>query len=450
MNYMSTKEKNNENNNGSKDNQEHKKVCCGHHCDTNSCCSDQEYVMDSTNIYNKAIDLLKKNITKYGIIASGIDTEEAESKNYASLFIRDIAACSLGILESQDTELMEGLKKSIGSLANVQSELGQFPFSCRPELGEVRWRFEAGTIDSTVWWCIAFLLYYQKTNDKAFYEKFKPHFLKACLWLRYQDRNQDYLLEQGEAADWADEMPRHGTVLYTNSLYYWLLKLRVELVEDEKEQYEEIKKRVYESFNTIFWIHKESSYNLNYIPDNEFTKTHKKDLSVLEKINSDLVNIPYYIGYISHKNYEYRMDVMGNLIAVYAGLADAKRANKIIDYIFSVGINYPFPVKVLYPIIDFGDKEWKDYMVKGLQNIPHQYHNGAIWPKTTGFWIACLQKYNRPELHDEFASFAELISQADDGFHEYYHGLYGTPMGSRNQSWSIAMFLLGYNLVRLH
>lgn len=392
---------------------------------------------------------LKKNLNKYGFMASGLESDESSKKNYSSLFTRDIGASSLGILASQDADLILGLRISLYSLAQTQSDLGQFPFSCKPEVSEVRWRFEAGSLDSTIWWCLGFLLYNESNpEDSQFFADLKPNFIKACNWLRYQDRNQDSLLEQGEASDWADEMPRRGTVLYTNALYYWMICKRLDLIEDEKEIYTELKESIYISFNTIFWVHKGSSSNFNYIPENQFTKKHRKDLAILERINSELVDFPYYLGYISHKSYEKRMDVLGNLIAIYSGLADTEKSKRIIDYIFSVGINRPYPVKVLYPTIEVGSNHWEEYMFRGAQNLPFHYHNGAIWPKATGFWIAVLEKLKKQELQNEYEKFQELVSLGDSGFHEYYHGLYGTPMGAKNQTWSIAMYLWATSLVK--
>ncbi len=71
----------------------------------------------------------------------------------------------------------------------------------------------------------SFLEYVKKTGDQDFYKKYLHNLDMAFMWLTYQDTNNDYLLEQGEAAGWDDEMPRQGTVLYTNALWYWLIKL---------------------------------------------------------------------------------------------------------------------------------------------------------------------------------------------------------------------------------
>ena len=42
----------------------------------------------------------------------------------------------------------------------------------------------------------------------------------AMQWLLAQEHQRFFLLQQNEASDWADIMPRSGFVLYTNALWY--------------------------------------------------------------------------------------------------------------------------------------------------------------------------------------------------------------------------------------
>ena len=43
---------------------------------------------------------------------------------------------------------------------------------------------------------------------------------RAINWLLAQEHQHFRLLQQNEASDWADIMPRSGYVLYTNALWY--------------------------------------------------------------------------------------------------------------------------------------------------------------------------------------------------------------------------------------
>ena len=52
-----------------------------------------------------------------------------------------------------------------------------------------------------------------------------PNVAKAIQWLEAQEHQRFFLLQQNEASDWADIMPRSGFVLYTNALWYCVKQL---------------------------------------------------------------------------------------------------------------------------------------------------------------------------------------------------------------------------------
>lgn len=391
--------------------------------------------------YNLSIKNLLNNATKHGLLAATPKNFEGQTKNYTSIFSRDIGVCALGIIASEDEKLLQLLKISLESLIKAQSKLGQFPFYYKPEQDIVRW-WTPGALDSTIWWSIAFLKYYKRTQDKLFYEKYKDRLEKAFVYLTYQDTNNDSLLEQGEASDWADEMPRRGMVLYSNALWYWLITLRIEI--EERNDLRHLQKRVYEAFNTIFWIHKEEDNKLEYVPKNRYTRKNVFANGIIEYTNAQAVFLPYYLGFVSHKTFEMRCDVYANILACLVGLADEKKASLITDSILRSGVNLPYPVKVLYPPIYPGESDWQDYMAKGRQNFPWQYHNGGIWPYVGGFWVKWLSKYDKKKAKEELEKLAKANSLNDWEFNEYIHGEYGTPMGIPNQSWNMAMFIYAY------
>lgn len=394
--------------------------------------------------YELSIAQLHNNTSEYGLSAAGIDSHSSKSKNYASLFPRDIGVCSIGILMSGNKHLIEVLRKSLAELAETQSERGQFPFYYTPEEKQVRW-WNPGSIDSTLWWCIAYLLYVKHTKDKDFQKIYASHLEKAFTWLQYQDTNNDLLLEQGEASDWADKMPRHGTVLYSNALWYWLISLRAEV--EKQQEFSELKKKVYEAFNTLFWVHKHKSNATNYIPDNGYTRENAFANELIETINNTVVDLPYYIGFVAHKTFEARCDVFGNMLAIMTGLADGEKTNRIVDFVKRSAINKPYPMKVLYPTIYPGEADFREYMIRSGQNFPWQYHNGGIWPFVGSFWVMVLSTIDLDLAEHELERVAYANSLNDFEFNEYLHGEYGTPMGVPYQSWNMAMFIAAYHAV---
>jgi glycogen debranching enzyme len=160
------------------------------------------------------------------------------------------------------------------------------------------------------------------------------------------------------------------------------------------------------------------------------------------------VYLPYYAGYVSHLSFESRCETYGNILACLTGLADKKKTNLIVDFIIRAGINKPYPVKVMYPPIYPGEESWFNYMAKGRQNYPWQYHNAGIWPYVGGFWVKLLAKMKHPLAKSELESLAKANKEKDWKFNEYLHGQHGTPMGVEYQSWSMAMYIGAYNDVK--
>jgi glycogen debranching enzyme len=391
--------------------------------------------------FEKSKTKLASNITQYGILAASPKNNESQSKNYASLFSRDVGVTSYGLLASDDQGLFDGAKQSLITLIKAQSELGQFPFYYIPETDTVRW-WSPGAPDSTLWWGIAFLLYVEKTKDITFYEMYKERLEKAFVWLTYQDTNNDLLIEQGEASDWADEMPRMGTVLYTNALWYWLVSLRVKV--EKRKDLVSLQKSIHEGVNTLLWVHKWEDNTLSYVPENAYTAKNVFTKGFIELINAQAVYLPYYLSFVSHKSFEMRCDVYGNILACLVGLADEEKSKLITDQILRSGSNLPYPVKALYPPIYPGERDWKDYMAKGRQDYPWQYHNGGIWPYIGGFWVTWLSHYDKEKAKEELVKLAQANALNNWEFNEYLHGEHGTPMGIPNQSWNMGMYIRAY------
>ena len=80
----------------------------------------------SKECYQKSVELLKKNSSSYGFLASS-PQKKATLRNYLSVFARDASICSLGALASQDKKLIQAAKKSILTLARHQANNGQIP-----------------------------------------------------------------------------------------------------------------------------------------------------------------------------------------------------------------------------------------------------------------------------------------------------------------------------------
>jgi hypothetical protein len=114
-------------------------------------------------------------------------------------------------------------------------------------------------------------------------------------------------------------------------------------------------------------------------------------------------------------------------------------------FLRGVGIDQPFPVKVLYPAVRPGAPDWRDYFLVNLQNLPNHYHNGGIWPFVGGLWVRFLLQLGlRQEAEDSLRRLALLCRDGIERpweFNEWAHGVTGRPMGKAYQAWSAASYV---------
>ena len=121
------------------------------------------------------------------------------------------------------------------------------------------------------------------------------------------------------------------------------------------------------------------------------------------------------------------------------------RARTAFRFMWGVGVNQPWPVANLYPVVQAGDPDWRAYYTVNLLNLPHHYHNGGIWPFIGGMWVRFIHRLGFHEVAcRELLRLAELNRLGRDHeweFNEWAHGQTGRPMGKAYQAWSAASFL---------
>jgi hypothetical protein len=154
---------------------------------------------------------------------------------------------------------------------------------------------------------------------------------------------------------------------------------------------------------------------------------------------------PFYLPWVAFREYGDWCDSLGNLLAILTGVADGHRTEHILRYMRQVGMAEPYPTKAIYPPIFPGEPNWRDYYRSRNLNLPHQYHNGGIWPMIGGFHVAALVRHNwRSEASRLLVSLARANREGighEWEFNEWLHGERGHPMGYAQQAWSAAMFL---------
>jgi hypothetical protein len=366
--------------------------------------------------------LLHRNLTTHGILAA-TPSARAEKRRYTRIFGRDAGVCALAMALSGDAVLVAGARAGLLTLARHQADNGQIPKFVDPAEQEPDFWY-LGCIDATLWWLIAADFLATHAPDAQFGLQLAPHTERALAWVRAQEHPRLDLVQQNEASDWADIMPRSGFVLYSNALWY-LVKRRYNLPGAEQTYYH---------FNHLF-----------HPFSRDLPEYHRLRL-LAHYVRQSVRRRDLYLSFVNFSYFGKEGDVFGNLLAILFGLADARKAKKIIGALARDAVSDPVPVRVTCVPIRRRDPLWRLYMARHRQNLEFQYHNGGCWPFVGGFWVMALAAQGHPEQ-----ARAELVRLAGANrrnrwqFNEWFHGKTGAPRGMPGQSWNAAMFLLSHH-----
>jgi hypothetical protein len=377
--------------------------------------------------------------------------------------------CGLGLWLTASQEGPDIHARSLATLRRYQSELGKIPHnvgiagiadpaltahggSLKSSRGPGHPRedtIHAGCVDGNLWYIIGQYYDYALRGDPGALRAAWPSIEKALLWLRYQDSNECGLLEVHEAMDWADLFANRYNVLFDNVLYCAAWRCAGHLAaaldmapEPYLSQAEDVRRKV----NALLWVGPEQPTDFEWVQ-----QERKEWLYPRQRVETELVERPFYLPYMGFRQYGDRFDTLGNVLAILFGIADQGQASRILDYIHSAGLNEPHPVRALYPPITPGDHDWRDYYRLRNLNLPHHYHNGGAWPFIGGFYVAALVQAGQlaeaeHQLH-KLTQMVRLGRQREWEFNEWFHGLSGRPMGFAGQSWSAALYLYAVDAV---
>lgn len=368
---------------------------------------------------DESLALLRRNLSDGGILAAS-RTEAAEARSYTRIFGRDAAICVLAMAGSGDAALEAGAVASLDSLAQMQAANGQIPKYVCPTSEDADFWY-LGCIDATLWWLIAVHHTRRTSRLPGMAQRWQENVDRAIQWLLAQEHQRFFLLQQNEASDWADIMPRSGFVLYTNALWY-RVKLLFELPNLEETHYH---------FNHLFHPFKRD------LPE------YRRGRLLGHYARRGQRNPGLYLSFVNLSFAGDEGDVFGNVLAVLFGLAGDSMAQQIVKTLQAAGAADPYPIRAVTNPIGPEHELWRSYMARHKQNHPHQYHNGGIWPFIGGFWAMALAMLGKKELaRHELGRLAQVNALDDWRFTEWFHGRTLAPMGMAGQSWNAAAFLM--------
>lgn len=407
----------------------------------------------------RAEEILIANGGELGLLGS--------NQAYQQVWARDSMLCGWGLMACRSGEGPAIHRRSLESLRAYQSPLGKIPHnvgksnvadpaliahggaltSAKDEV--VQDTCHSGCVDGNLLYILGQYHYWTLTGDRAYLAQAWPSLERALLWLRYQDSNECGLLEVHEAMDWADLYANRYNVLFDNALYFgaWqAMALMAGALGKPEEEYQHGAADVKDRMNRLMWIGPEEVNDYEWIAENR-----KEWLYPARRMETELVERPFYMPYVAFRDYTDRFDTLGNLMAILMGVADQAKTDKILDYIHMCGVDSPFPVQAVYPPVMPGEKDWRDYYRVRNLNLPHHYHNGGAWPFIGGIYVMALVKTGRmrqaQQQLDALTAMVRKGRQKEWEFNEWFHGTSGQPMGYGGQSWSCAMYIAAYEAV---
>jgi glycogen debranching enzyme len=397
----------------------------------------------------RATGVLERCVTPLGFRASATDD------GYPEVWARDAMIVLLGVCAAGLGSLEPAARASLETLAAGQSPLGALPISVDAQ-GR-RGTANAGGLDGNLWYIIGHHALHATFGEMALLERNRDSIARAMLWARYQDSDEDGLVETQEAADWADLLASRGKVLYDNVLY--LLALRayaamarvVEL--PDGPAHAELAGTVVHQLNALHWVEsRDGIWDTASSP--ALHGAHAESQRLAQLTVAQLWSRPYYLPWVAFRSYGDWCDVLANSLAVLAGVPDPVRRARVLDHFAAVGVAEPYPARSIDPPIQPGDRDWREYYRNGNLNPPHQYHNGGIWPFIGGFLVAALiHAGRRSDAESHLERLAAAVRCGRGGtetweFNEWHHGVSGRPMGRPLQAWSAAMYLFAYHSVQ--
>ncbi|RME39054.1 MAG: hypothetical protein D6788_06225 [Planctomycetota bacterium] len=389
--------------------------------------------------FHRAVDVLRMNVTERGFTACSIKHDADPDSNYRSVWARDSSMTLMWCLPLNDPELTECGKRSLETILGAQTRDGHLPNYVDVATGEPQYGGigHISGVDGALWVVIAAWNYVRVTGDVEFARRHYDTLHRTIKWLRAHDSNNCGLLEVPEASDWMDLFPRSYNVLYDEVLWY---RANVDFVELRKlndqpvDRYVNRAARIRALINQQFWPTPGALCDggKQSFADRQFSVGRTR----------------YLVAEITPFGFSWRCDVFGNIIASLYGVLSDDRADQVRRFLQQVCIDRPHPVRILYPVIHPGDPGWRDYFLVNLQNLPHHYHNGGIWPFVGGLWVRFLRRLGRQhDAEQALIGLAEFCRQGMDyewEFNEWGHGQTGRPMGKAYQAWSAASYVAAY------
>jgi sucrose-6F-phosphate phosphohydrolase len=403
-----------------------------------------EALAEVSEAYHHAVAGLRRCISPMGFTACSIHDNNIRGtdENYHAVWGRDGSITVIGSLGLDDPDIRACQRATLETLLTHVAPTGHVPANVSLRTGKPDYSGVGGiaAVDSAMWLVIAAHQYAVTTRDMGFVRRHRATLALVMQWLAALDSNLDGLIEVPEAGDWMDLFNRSYNVLTDEVLWYraniaWARLL--EMGGDTGGAALAIARaeRVKRAINRTFWPSTRSDPG--------------GDTRSFTQVQRSLGDASYYLAQVSPFGFDWRCDVFGNVLAFLFNVMDLEKAKIAFRFMWGVGVNDPYPVANLYPIVNAGDPDWRSYYTVNLLNLPNHYHNGGVWPYVGAMWVRFILRLGlRGVAFGEMLKLARLNRQGvarEWEFNEWAHGVTGRPMGKAYQAWSCSEFIRSWH-----
>lgn len=376
-------------------------------------------------IYLRALALLRKVSTDAGFTAA-----PAVQDNYYRVWTRDAIVCGIACTTTNEKDLHETFRQSLATIWQYQHPAGFLPGNVTPGTQLPGYGNSAGRTDNTCWGIIGACLYARASGNHEFLSSLEKNIERAFHVLDAWEYNGKHLLYVPQSGDWADEYIQHGYILFDQVLRYWALQLAAVMFSNKA--YAEKATRVKETIE----------HNFFFRSGNEHWYSAQ-----LARLKETAPRGFWWMGFNPAQLYP-QFDLQANALALLLKLGTPEQQQQTIGQVQVLMNEYAGLLPSFSPAIEYNDPlmaELKNNYAYRFRNIPHEFHNGGLWPVWNGWAAASVQGYNEPVYQILMQRLDAVMNNEPNGFNECFHGQTGAPSGVTDCAWGAAGYIIAQN-----
>lgn len=395
--------------------------------------------------YTRSLALLRTCLAPMGYVASPVQVD-----NYARVWARDGVITGLAGLASGESDLLDGLRRTLATLGQHAGPHGEIPSNVALDGQRVSYGSLVGRVDSLLWYVIGVCAYVQFTGEVSQQELHRPVVERALFLAGCWEYNNRGLLYTPIAGDWADEYISEGYVLYDELLY--MLALRGAGLLYQHEEWQTQAARLEQLLSVNYWP------NANYQNDPLVYHPHAYRSQLLQREiafpTMDDARSRYWLPAFSPAGYATYFDGFAHALALLTALGDEAQRQQVERYVQSLEQQIGSALlPAFWPVIHPDTLLWQqlqaNHLYGSMKNEPYSYHNGGLWPMITGFYATGLAQLGQHERAQYLLTAINVANaQGNDGaqwaFAEYHHGQTHRPMGTTQVAWSAAAGVMAH------